>query len=117
MIVALQGLLGVVVGAITLARAVGGVEDSVTSGYALGLLYLALGGPLLAAGVTLVLGKRWGRGPSIITQLLLLPVAWTLLTGSNQPLLGTVVAVAALAVLVLLIFPPATRSWFDPELA
>ena len=55
------------------------------------------------------LGKRWGRGLAVFTQLLLLPVAWYLAVGSHQPVFGIPVGIVALTVLVLLFSPAAVR--------
>jgi hypothetical protein len=66
--------------------------------------------PLLAAR-GLWLRRRWSRGPAMITQLMALPVAWTLVqNGGGLIALGALTAVAALAVLALLINPTATEA-------
>ena len=64
---------------------------------------------MLAAGRALVIGKRWGRGLAVFTQLLLLPVAWYLAVGSHRPAFGIPVGVVALTRLVLLFSPAAVR--------
>jgi hypothetical protein len=62
-----------------------------------------------AAGRALISGKRWGRGLAVITQLLLLPVAWHLAVASHQPAFGIPAALVVLTVLGLLFSPPAVR--------
>ncbi|MFG2223611.1 hypothetical protein [Streptomyces sp. NPDC048644] len=66
--------------------------------------------PLLAArGLWLL--RRWSRGPSLITQIVALPVAWTLVNGGGVLIAaGVVLAVAALVVLGLLVNPTATEA-------
>jgi len=56
-----------------------------------------------------VLGKRWGRGLAVVTELLLLPVAWYLAVGSHQPAFGIPAGIVALTVLILLFSPAAVR--------
>ena len=41
------------------------------------VFFALVGGVVLAAGRALIIGKRWGRGLAVFTQLLLLPVACT----------------------------------------
>ena len=56
-----------------------------------------------------MIGKRWGRGLAVFTQLLLLPVAWYLAVGSHQPAFGIPAGVVALTALILLLTPAAVR--------
>ena len=56
-----------------------------------------------------MVGKRWGRGLAVVTQLLSLPVAWYLAVGSHQPAFGIPVGILALTVLILLFSPAAVR--------
>lgn len=106
---ALEGLAGVVAGAYILLRAVGGGHhEDYISGYGTAMWFLAIGGAVLAAGIGLLGGRGWGRGFSAVVQVLLLPVAYSLLTGSHLPVLGMIVAVLALGILVALFAPAST---------
>jgi hypothetical protein len=58
----------------------------------------------------LVAGRRWARTPAIVTQLLLLPVVYTLIGPSQQLLLGIVAGVYVVATFLLLI-SEASRNW------
>jgi uncharacterized protein (DUF2062 family) len=55
-------------------------------------------------------GRFWSRTPAIVVQILLLPVAYSLLVPSHQVLLGALVGAVVLAVLLLLMSNPA-KSW------
>jgi peptidoglycan/LPS O-acetylase OafA/YrhL len=101
---AVQGLIGVGVAVALLVRAVGGhrEETVVISGYGTAIWFAILGGGLLAAGIGLLQGRRWGRGLVVIAQLLLLFVAWYVGVGSQQYLAGIALAVVCAIALVSL---------------
>lgn len=98
---AAQGLLGVGVAVALAIRAAGGhrEETVVISGYGTAVWFLILGGGLLAAGIGLTRGRRWGRGLVVIAELLLLFVAWYVVVGSKQYLAGVVLAVVCVVAL------------------
>ncbi|WP_443093679.1 hypothetical protein [Nocardia beijingensis] len=108
-LVTLEGVVAVGVAIVLVVRGVLGHDQSATSGYGTAAWFGVLGGAVLAAGVGLLVGKRWGRAIAVIAQLLLLPVTWSLLTDSHQPVYGTVLGVVAVAALALLFAPPSTR--------
>ncbi|MCH0564013.1 MULTISPECIES: hypothetical protein [unclassified Streptomyces] len=108
---ALEGLSLVAGGIWMLVLAVTGAPDdrqqAVTGGITLIVLALL---PLLAAR-GLLARRSWSRGPAVITQIMALPVAYSLLTsdGSGIPV-GIVLAAAAVTSLVLLINAETTRA-------
>ena len=111
-LVGVQGLLGLGFAVVLVVRALtvegGGllVRDIVgEAGY-----FVLIGCALVAVGVGLVAGRRWARTPAIVTQLLLLPVVYTLLGPSRQLLLGIVAGVFVAATFLLLI-SEASRTW------
>jgi hypothetical protein len=111
-LVGLQGLLALgfavalVVRASTVEGATLPVRDIVgEAGY-----FVVIGAALVAVGLGLVVGRRWARTPAIVTQLLLLPVVYTLLGPSRQLLLG-IVAGAFVAVTFLLLISEASKAW------
>jgi hypothetical protein len=115
-LVGLQGAAGIAAAVAILVRALG--ADAL-SGALLGEsgLFLLLGGAVLAAGAGLVRGRRWARTPAIVTELLLLPVVYSLLGPSRQLLLGVVAGVYVLTTFLLLI-SERSRLWsmdLDPE--
>ncbi|WP_327109824.1 hypothetical protein OHB12_18330 [Nocardia sp. NBC_01730] len=108
-VVTLEGVAAVVVAVVLVVRGLLGHDQSVTSGYGTAAWFGVLGGAVLAAGIALLLGKRRGRANAVIAQLLLLPVTWSLLTDSHQPVYGALLGIVAVAALVLLFAPPSTR--------
>jgi hypothetical protein len=108
-IVAVQGAIGLVLAAVLLIRGLGGADQRVVNGFGTAAWFALIGGAVLAAGVAMLTGRRWGRGLAVFAQLLLLPVAWYLGVGSHRILAGAVVGIVALAVLALLFSPPAVR--------
>ncbi|WP_108921015.1 hypothetical protein [Mycobacterium montefiorense] len=108
-IVAAQGLAALAMAVVLVVRAVAGADQRVVNGLGTAVWFLLLGGAVLAAGRALVIGKRWGRGLAVFTQLLLLPVAWYVVVGSHRPGFGIPVAAVALAALILLFSPSALR--------
>ncbi|GAA3499430.1 hypothetical protein GCM10019016_065340 [Streptomyces prasinosporus] len=108
---ALEGLALVVGGIWMLVLGVTGEPDdrrqAVTGGVTLIALALL---PLVAARG--LLGRRsWSRGPAVITQIMALPVAYTLLKADSAAIpAGIVLAVVAVTALVLLLNPETTRA-------
>ena len=72
--------------------------------------FVLVGAALVAVGLGLVAGRRWARTPAIVTQLLLLPVVYTLIGPSRQLLLG-IVAGLFVAGTFLLLISEASRNW------
>jgi hypothetical protein len=109
LVVAVQGAAALVVAAVLAVRGIAGADQHLVNGLGTAAWFVLSGGVVLAAGRALVLGKRWGRGLAVFTQLLLLPVAWYLTVGSHRPAFGIPAGIAALTVLVLLFSPAAVR--------
>ncbi|ORW28557.1 hypothetical protein AWB91_26440 [Mycobacterium paraense] len=109
LLVALQGAAALVVAAVLVVRGIAGADQRVVNGLGTALWFVLVGGVVLAAGRALVIGKRWGRGLAVFTQLLLAPVAWYLAVGSHRPAFGIPLGVLAATVLVLLFSPAAVR--------
>jgi hypothetical protein len=109
-VVVVQGIAALVIAAILVVRGLAGADQHVVNGLGTALWFVLVGGVVLAAGRALVIGKRWGRGLAIFTQLLLLPVAWYLGVGSHRLVYGIPLGLVALAVLALL-FSPAALRW------
>ncbi|WP_106187589.1 hypothetical protein [Umezawaea tangerina] len=106
---ALQGLAGIAFAVALVFRAFGGAEST---GKVLGEAgyFTVLCAGVLAAGVGLVLGRRWARTPSIVVQLLLLGVAWYMYGPSGQQLVGSLIGLYCVVVIVLLFTNP-VREW------
>jgi hypothetical protein len=109
LIVAVQGVAALVIAAVLVVRGLAGADQHVVNGLGTAIWFALVGGGVLAAGCSLVAGKRWGRGLGVFTQLLLLPVAWYLAVGSHQPAFGIPLGIVALTALILLFTPAAVR--------
>lgn len=109
LLVGVQGLLGVVVAAVFAWRAFTGgtVQQNVLGESA---YFLVIGAAVVAVGAGLLTGRRWARTPAIVTQLLLLPVVYSLIGPSRQLLLGVVAGVFVVATFLLLI-SERSREW------
>jgi hypothetical protein len=114
-LVAAQGAVSLVAAFVLVVRAVSGEGDNaVANGYGTAGWFGVLGLGVGAAGVALILGKRWGRALATVVQLLLLPVVWSRVTGSHQTVYGIVLGIVVVAVLVLLFSPPSSQ-WMAAE--
>lgn len=112
MLVVLQGLLalGFAVALVVRALTVEGTALLVRDIVGEGGYFVVVGAALTAVGLGLVAGRRWARTPAIVTQLLLLPVVYTLLGPSRQLLLG-IVAGLYVACTFLLLISEASKVW------
>jgi hypothetical protein len=114
-LVVLEGVVAIGFALYSVIRAASGEHDqSVTNGYGLALWLSILFGGVLAAGIALLRGVRWGRAVAVVAQILLLPVAWSLLMDSKQVVLGILMALIVVPALVLLFSPPTAR-WLAEE--
>ena len=109
-LLALEGLLGLGYAGVALAtvrmpRAVVGVGVTILMAV-FGLLLL-----VVARGV--FLGRRWSRGPAIVAQLILLPIAWSF-RGGMTTWISITLAVLAIAALVGLLHPRSTAVFVGP---
>ncbi|GAA0897121.1 hypothetical protein [Streptomyces asiaticus] len=108
---AAEGVVGLGFGVYVLIMGLTGDPESPQQAEMLGVTVLALALLPLLAARGLWLRRRWSRGPATITQLMALPVAWTLVqNGGGLIAAGVATGVAALAVLALLINPTATEA-------
>jgi peptidoglycan/LPS O-acetylase OafA/YrhL len=117
LVVALEGAVGIVGAVVFLVRGLTGAEDAVfINDYGTAAWFAILGGGVLAGGVALVRGRRWGRAIAVVAQILLIPVGFALLTDSGRPYFGAPLLVVVLIVLVLL-FSPSSVRWLSGEAA
>ncbi|MEU0129444.1 MULTISPECIES: hypothetical protein [unclassified Streptomyces] len=108
---ALEGAALVAGGIYMLVMGLLGRPDSPQQAETGGLTLIALGLIPLLAARGLLLRRSWSRGPALITQLMALPVAWTLLRSQGALIpAGIVLAVVAVTGLVLLLAPATTRA-------
>lgn len=109
-LVALEGVAGLVAAAVYVLSGLGGVEVSGLNKFGTAAWFVIIGGGVLAAGWALWTGRRWGRGIAVFAQLLLLPVSYYVAVGSHQWVYGIPIALIAIATLVLL-FSPSAVEW------
>jgi hypothetical protein len=106
-----QGLVVAGLGAVMAALAVFGDAEDVAQAATGGLTLVALAALPLAAGHGLWRLRRWSRGPAVITQVMAVPVAFTLLGGEGAwPAAGAALGLSAVAVLGCLVNPTATDA-------
>ncbi len=110
----LEGVVAVTVAVVLVIRQLMGGRSDVVTGYGTALWFGVIGAAVGAGGLALMRGRRGGRAPAVIAQVLLVPVAWSLLVDSGQPLLGAVLAVVVVATLILL-FAPASVRWMNEQ--
>ena len=106
----LVGLQGVA--AVAFAILVGVQDSTLPLGSVLGEVgyFAVIGIALVFIGAALFTGRRGARTPAIVTQLLLLPVVYSLIGPSRQLALGIVTGVIVVATFLLLI-SEASREW------
>ncbi|MER7108618.1 hypothetical protein [Streptomyces sp. NPDC000229] len=98
-------------GVYLLVTSLTGRPDDLTQALTGGATLIALGLIPLLAARGLLRCRSWSRGPAIITQLMALPVAWTLLQASSAAIpAGIALAAAAVTGLVLLVHPATTQA-------
>ncbi|WP_336318854.1 hypothetical protein [Streptomyces lavendofoliae] len=102
----LEALALIAGGLYLLVTSLTGRPDDLTQAMTGGATLVALGLIPLLAARGLLRRRSWSRGPAIITQLMALPVAWTLLRASGAAVpAGIALAAAAVTGLVLLLHP------------
>ncbi|WP_101787764.1 hypothetical protein [Nonomuraea indica] len=110
LVVALEGLIALGLGGYGILETLRGAASDLTAGLAAGAFGLLVGAGLLwVAWGGLLKVERWGRAPGVLAQILLIPVAVTLIQ-SQQALPGGTLLVMAVVGLAALLAPPTTRA-------
>lgn len=73
------------------------------------IFIMILFGTVLAGSISLLRGRHWGRSPIVMIEVLLLPVAWYMLS-EGLILAGIATVVSAVAALVFILHPRST-AW------
>lgn len=110
---AAQGLAAGGVAVFLLVRGLGSAPGTTVASVQLGEAgyFAVIGAALLAVAIGLARGRRWARTPAIVTQLLLLPVVYSLLGPSRQLLLGGAALLVVGSAFLLLLSEPVRRWW------
>ena len=114
-ITGLQGALAIVTAVALTVRELGGHREAAISGYGTAAWFAIMGSAVVAAGVALWTGRRWGRGVSVFANLLLLGVAFYVFSSGQLPY-AVLVGVVSVAVLALL-FSPSVLNWLTQDSA
>ena len=114
-ITALQGALAIVTAVALTVREFGGHREAAISGYGTAAWFAIMGSAVVAAGVALWTGRRWGRGVSVFANLLLLGVAFYVFSSGQLPY-AVLVGAVSVAVLALL-FSPSVLHWLTQDSA
>ncbi len=113
-IVAIEGVVAVVWGVVELVRGLTGAAESARGAYGMAFWFIPLGAAVLAGGIALLKGRRWGRTVGVLTNVLL---GFTGISGAfaqGRPEIGVPIILLAVVVLALM-FSPQTVAWLDGE--
>lgn len=106
---AAEGVAAVIMAVVLVVRALAGADQHIVSGYGTAIWFVLIGGGVLAGGWALITGRRWGRGIAVMANLLLLPVAYYIVT-SHHVAYGVLVGLLAVVTLGML-FSPSAVEW------
>lgn len=114
----LQSLVGLGYAGLLVYREIIGAEDpSLVSegdnaswvGYGTAIFFAVIFGAVLIGAIMMMLGKKWGRGPVAMLNIMLLPIAYYMFSG-GAVLFGIVTLISAVLALVML-FNPRSAAW------
>lgn len=114
----LQSLVGIGFAGLLIVRNLMGVEDTsvVTTqenmefvGFGTAVFFIIIFGTVLAGAITVLTGRRWGRGPVTMLQIFFLPISVMMLQGGSW-MLGIATLVSAVLALAM-IFNRQSTEW------
>ena len=82
-------------------------RNRIVVGAGTAVLMVGYGALLAAAARGVWRGRRWSRGPTVATQLIQLPVAWSFI-GGQTTWLALLLATASVVTLICLLLPSST---------
>jgi hypothetical protein len=109
-LLALEGLLGLGYAGVALWQI---RMSPVLVGVGVSIMMAVFGLLLLVVARGVYLGRRWSRGPAVVAQLILLPIAWSF-RGGVTTWVSVTLAVLAITVLVGLLHPRSTAVFVGP---
>lgn len=118
-VAAIQSLIGIAYAILLIVREAAGYNDAsivyesdnarTWAGYGTAVFFIIVFGAVLVGAIMMNRGKRWGRGPVIMLQILLLPIAYYMFNGGAFIFSG-VTGLTAIVALVML-FSPRAVDW------
>ncbi|WPF66656.1 MULTISPECIES: hypothetical protein [unclassified Corynebacterium] len=115
----LQSLIGIGYALLLIVRQVSGERDAAIVsesanaswvGLGTAVFFLIIFGTVLAGGIAVLRSRgRWGRGPVIMLNLILLPISFSM-CGAGAWLMGIATGLSAVAVLAMM-FSPRAVAW------
>ncbi|OFS17024.1 hypothetical protein HMPREF3097_06810 [Corynebacterium sp. HMSC27B11] len=108
----IQGLIGIAFGIFLVVREAQGFHDPTAkiSGYGTALWFFFIFGAVAVCGYFLYRGRSWGRGPVVMLQICLVPVAYYMFR-SGRPELAVPTTLVLILGLALLFNPTAINWW------
>ncbi|GLW06295.1 hypothetical protein Misp01_14250 [Microtetraspora sp. NBRC 13810] len=113
-VMAVEGVTALVLGGYVGVETVVGAPEVLSTSIAVAVFGLAVGAGLLWVAWGLFTEERWSRAPSVVTQIILVPVAVTLIDSGRLDL-GIPLVVIALAALVALLAPRTTHALYGDD--
>ncbi|MDF5756489.1 hypothetical protein [Spongiactinospora sp. TRM90649] len=113
-ILAVEGLVAFVLGCVVGVLTVTSRPSDLVTSIVVAAFGLLVGAGLIWVGWGLFTAQRWGRSPAVLTQIIAVPVAITLIE-SGQPAMGVPLIVAAAVAAVGLLAPPTTRALYGDD--
>lgn len=116
----LQAMVGLGYAGLLIYREIIGVEDpSLVSdspnaswvGYGTAIFFAIIFGAVLAGAISLLRGRKWGRGPMVMLNIIFLPVSYYMFSEGLWAF-GLVTAATAILVLVMM-FNPRSIEWAE----
>jgi hypothetical protein len=113
-VLGLEGLTALVLGCYVAVETVIGEPADLSSSIGVAVIGVLAGAGLLWVAWGALQTARWCRSPGVLTQILALPVAVTLIQSGSSGL-GILLIAAAVIALVTLLAPPSTHAMYDEE--
>lgn len=114
-----QSAFALVYAVLLLVREITGVEDesivyesedaNTAVGLGTAIFFIIVFGTVAWAAIMMMRGRRWGRGPVVMLEMLLVPIAFYMFSG-GAIVLGVITLVTSVVGLVL-VFTPASVQW------
>jgi hypothetical protein len=108
-VLAAEGVFALVLGGYVAVETLVGRPADLTSALVIAAFGVLLGLALLWVAWGVWQALRWSRGPGVVTQIFIVPVAISLI-GAGQYLYGVPLVVLAAVALVALLAPPSTHA-------